>query len=112
MAEIHEEIDTEVFQSYTCSSDNVPGCEHPAAIAESGLLAAVQLPDLHYPVESYERAKVIAENKLSKLQMEAILHANQRHLGILPNGHRCAAHRATLSRSHQPLLMRIFRCLF
>lgn len=83
---IHEEVTEEVFANYINSSVAV-GHDHPGDICESGLLASVSLPPLTYPHDGLPSA-VITNNLLSKLQLEGVLFACQKHQKLLPNGQR------------------------
>ncbi|CAM9618424.1 unnamed protein product [Scytosiphon promiscuus] len=85
---LQEEVDAEVFSSYECRSlPRELGKTHPGDISEPGLLAAVALPPLTYGSEAFDGA-VIDETKLSKLQLEGVLYAAQRHTHLLPDGKR------------------------
>ncbi|CAN0561137.1 unnamed protein product, partial [Ectocarpus sp. 12 AP-2014] len=83
-----EEVDVEVFSAYECRS--LPpelGNAHPGDISEPGLLSAVPLPPPTYGSEAFD-GPVIDETKLSRLQLEGVLFAAQRHTHLLPDGKR------------------------
>ncbi|CAB1101796.1 unnamed protein product [Ectocarpus sp. CCAP 1310/34] len=83
-----EEVDVEVFSAYECRS--LPpelGNAHPGDISEPGLLSAVPLPPSTYGSEAFD-GPVIDETKLSRLQLEGVLYAAQRHTHLLPDGKR------------------------
>ena len=63
------------------------GCPHPGDIAESGLLSSVPLPPLAYPQEGLWGG-IVERGKLSKLQLEGVLYAGQRHQLMLGDGRR------------------------
>ncbi|CAN0020567.1 unnamed protein product [Pylaiella littoralis] len=85
---LQEEVDAEVFSAYECRSLPAElGNAHPGDISEPGLLAAVALPPPTYGSEAFD-GTVIADTKLSRLQLEGVLYAAQRHTHILPDGKR------------------------
>ncbi|CAN0209455.1 unnamed protein product, partial [Laminaria digitata] len=77
----------EVFSAYECKSLPSLGNVHPGEISEPGLLAAVSLPLLTYGSEAFE-GRIIDDTKLSRLQLEGVLYAAQRHTHLLPDGKR------------------------
>jgi hypothetical protein len=79
------EIEESVFSDYVCRSLSV-GKAHPGNIAESGLLATIDLPKATYPIDGLGHS--IKEANLSALQLEGVLYACQRHQYILPDGTR------------------------
>jgi hypothetical protein len=62
------------------------GCEHPAQVVEASTMACVDPPDIHYrpQLPSY----IISEGRLSRLQLERVCYAGQRHEQRLFNGAR------------------------
>lgn len=58
------------------------GKDHPDPVVENSTLSAVQPPDVTYNLAM--PASILAEGKLSNLQLEAIVYGCQRHLVDLP----------------------------
>eukprot|EP00752_Nemacystus_decipiens_P009068 g8096.t1 len=85
---LQEEVDAEVFSTYECRSLPAElGNTHPGDISEPGLLAAVALPPPTYGSEVFD-GPIIDDTKLSRLQLEGVLYAAQRHTHFLPDGKR------------------------
>ena len=63
---------SEIFSSYTPSQE-FPGCQpHPADVAEAASLAATPTPRVDYPIADGLPAEVLAEGKVSSLQVESV----------------------------------------
>lgn len=62
--------------------------EHPGDIAEANGLALVPLPEPTFPLEDSIPIDIIANRKLSILQLEGVQYACQRHQHFLPDGTR------------------------
>jgi hypothetical protein len=77
----------EIFSQYTCKSHKF-GNPHPGDITEASILGSVSLPPPAYPIERSLPAELIANTKLSCLQLEGVLFACQRHLRVFANGER------------------------
>jgi len=58
------------------------GRDHPDPVVENATLAAVAPPDIRYNLVM--PASIIAEGKLSNLQLEAIVYGSQRHMEDVP----------------------------
>ncbi|HUV62923.1 MAG TPA: strawberry notch family protein, partial [Sedimentisphaerales bacterium] len=72
-----------IFESYTPSKFYLSGAKkHPAALVESTAMAAVSAPDIKYEL-SLPQA-MVAEGKLSDIQLEVIAYAGQAHSDKLP----------------------------
>ncbi|XP_038050120.1 protein FORGETTER 1-like [Patiria miniata] len=85
---VQETLSKEVFATYK-STDLIPGAiVHPGDIVEAASLAAVPLPKATYDLAASIPRELITGGKLSRLQLEGILYACQRHQKILPNGNR------------------------
>ena len=75
---------SEIFSSYTPSQE-FPGCQpHPADVAEAASLAATPTPRVDYPIADGLPAEVLAEGKVSSLQVESVALACERHRALLP----------------------------
>ncbi|XP_065056159.1 uncharacterized protein LOC135684506 [Rhopilema esculentum] len=87
---VQETLSEEIFIPYDASAlpQSYAALKHPGDIVEAGSLAAQRLPAVEYDITSSFPKEVIAEGKLSDLQLEGILYACQRHQKILPNGTR------------------------
>ncbi|XP_033638096.1 protein FORGETTER 1-like [Asterias rubens] len=85
---VQETLSEEVFTKYQ-SRDLIPGARiHPGDIVEAASLAAIPLPKPTYDLAASIPRDLITTGKFSRLQLEGILYACQRHLTILPNGSR------------------------
>jgi hypothetical protein len=62
------------------------GIEHPGDIAEAASLASIPLPPATYPLVDAIGDDVVDGGKLSKLQLEGVTYACQKHCEILPDG--------------------------
>lgn len=76
--EVEEEMTYEAYRP----TKLLYGKEHPDPVVENSTLAAVLPPDVFYNLSL--PANIIAEGKLSNLQLEAIVYGNQRHAEDLP----------------------------
>ena len=75
---------SEIFSSYTPSQE-FPGCQpHPADVAEAASLAATPTPRVDYPIADGLPTEVLAEGKVSSLQVESVALACERHRALLP----------------------------
>ncbi|ACO64342.1 predicted protein [Micromonas commoda] len=64
------------------------GIEHPGDIAEAASLSSIALPPLTYPLFDTLGDDIVATGKLSKLQLEGVAYACQKHCELLPDGAR------------------------
>ena len=64
------------------------GIEHPGDIAEAASLGSIDLPPAKYPLFDAIRDELVDTGKLSKLQLEGILFACQKHCEFAPDGKR------------------------
>lgn len=79
-----------VFASYRVQKAVVRGAhEHPANIVESTAMACVEPPDVHY--KHHLPREVIAEGRISDLQIEDVIYAGQATETVLPDGS-CKGH--------------------
>ena len=62
------------------------GLKHPDAVVETASLASVDPPDIHYKL--CLPPSIVNERKLSSLQLEAIVYAQQNFEKLLPDGTR------------------------
>ncbi|KAJ1459308.1 P-loop containing NTP hydrolase pore-1-domain-containing protein [Pelagophyceae sp. CCMP2097] len=78
------------YAKYRPSKFTTPGMQpHPSNAVENGSLATVAPPDVTYQLEiAVQRAEVVAEGKLSDLQLEFVAYACQRHDTDLASGSR------------------------
>lgn len=76
--EVEEEMTYEAYHP----AKLLYGKEHPDPVVENSTLAAVIPPEITYNLAI--PANIIAEGKLSNLQLEAIVYGNQRHAEDLP----------------------------
>ena len=77
--EVEEEMTYEAYRP----AKLLYGKEHPDPVVENSTLAAVLPPDITYNL-AIPANVIIAEGKLSNLQLEAIVYGNQRHAEDLP----------------------------
>ncbi|MEX2171082.1 MAG: strawberry notch family protein [Pirellulales bacterium] len=76
-----------VFAAYRVQKAVVRGAyPHPANVVESTAMACVEPPDVTY--QHYLPAEVIAEGRVSNLQLEDVIYAGQATNVLLPNGER------------------------
>lgn len=64
------------------------GRQHPGDIAEASSLASIDLPPAKYPLFDAIGDEFVETGKLSKLQLEGILYACQKHCEFAPDGKR------------------------
>jgi P-loop containing NTP hydrolase pore-1/C-terminal domain on Strawberry notch homologue len=76
-----------VFAAYRVQKAIVRGAQpHPANVVESTAMACVEPPDVTY--RHYLPADVIAEGRVSNLQLEDVIYAGQATSTLLPDGSR------------------------
>jgi hypothetical protein len=76
-----------VFAAYRVQKAIVRGAQpHPANVVESTAMACVEPPDVTY--RHHLRADVIAEGRVSNLQLEDVIYAGQATSAFLPDGSR------------------------
>ena len=61
---------------------------HPGDIAEAASLASIELPAAKYPLFDALGAEFVETGKLSKLQLEGVMYACQKHCEFAPDGKR------------------------
>ena len=81
------EVVGEVFSGYTCHSIE-RGRVHPGDIAEAASLASIDLPPAKYPLFDAIGDDFVETGKLSKLQLEGVMFACQKHCEFAPDGKR------------------------
>uniref|UniRef100_A0A7S0KP95 Helicase ATP-binding domain-containing protein n=1 Tax=Ostreococcus mediterraneus TaxID=1486918 RepID=A0A7S0KP95_9CHLO len=81
------EVVSEVFSGYVCHSIE-RGKVHPGDIAEAASLASIELPAAKYPLFDALGAEFVETGKLSKLQLEGVMYACQKHCEFAPDGKR------------------------
>lgn len=64
------------------------GIEHPGDIAEAASLSSIPLPPPTYPLTDALGDDIVDTGKLSKLQLEGVSYACQKHCELLPDGTR------------------------
>jgi hypothetical protein len=64
------------------------GVEHPGDVAEAASLSSVSLPKNDYPLHETVSDALVATGALSRLQLEGVAYACQKHLERLPDGYR------------------------
>eukprot|EP00873_Tetraselmis_striata_P003882 jgi/Tetstr1/424146/TSEL_014753.t1 len=77
-------VESSAFTDYLPKKLNI-GRRHPDPVVETASLASVDPPDISYTLK---HEAMVTHNKLSALQLEAIVYACQRHEQTLPDGHR------------------------
>lgn len=82
-----KELEGGVFSEYRIQKATVKGAaKHPANIVESTVLASAEPPDVK--VKHYLPSEVITEGRVSDIQMEAVVYAQQAHETVMANGER------------------------
>jgi GGDEF domain-containing protein/2'-5' RNA ligase len=84
--DLREQEDSSAYVSYR---PTLKGPAHPGNIVESKAMATVPLPEIIYKPSLPD--SVIANKKLSAVQLEAISIAGQQNDIVLPSGHRASA---------------------
>jgi DNA-binding Lrp family transcriptional regulator len=80
------ELQDTTFENYRTPIKIKGAKKHDTPLAESTAMAAVQAPSVTYKLSLPD--EVIAEGKLSEVQLEAVVRAGEAHETILPNGQR------------------------
>ena len=78
------ELSDAVFSAYKPSINIKGAMAHPAQLAQSAAMAAVEMPELIYTLSLPK--KVIKDGLLSDVQLEAVAYAGQAFETILPSG--------------------------